>query len=156
MNKMVKKSNPILIAILIAIIPTINLFAQKGYNSNGPHNGIIKKVKNYYIETLIRDNKVYFFFLDEKLKPINNSEITGTATLLFADGKSKKVELTNVDTDTFTVNEINAFAYTDIYLTFKIKGKSISTVFSKKRKLEVLPKEIIKHYHEQGTEHSYK
>lgn len=90
MNKMVKKSNPILIAILIAIIPTINLFAQKGYNSNGPHNGIIKKVKNYYIETLIRDNKVYFFFLDEKLKPINNSEITGTATLLFADGKSKK------------------------------------------------------------------
>jgi hypothetical protein len=156
MNKMVKKSNPILIAILIAIIPTINLFAQKGYNSNGPHNGIIKKVKNYYIETLIRDNKVYFFFLDEKLKPINNSEITGTATLLFADGKSKKVELTNVDTDAFTVNEMNAYAYTDIYLTFKIKGKSISTVFSKKRKLEVLPKEIIKHYHEQGTEHSYK
>jgi hypothetical protein len=47
-------------------------------------------------------------------------------------------------------------AYTDIYLTFKIKGKSISTVFSKERKLEVLPKEIIKHYHEQGTEHSYK
>ena len=156
MNKMVKKSNPILIAILIAIIPTINLFAQKGYNSNGPHNGIIKKVKNYYIETLIRDNKVYFFFLDEKLKPINNSEITGTATLLFAYGKSKKVELTNVDTDAFTVNEINAYAYTDIYLTFKIKGKSISTVFSKERKLEVLPKEIIKHYHEQGTEHSYK
>ncbi|RKS03381.1 hypothetical protein [Flavobacterium sp. 102] len=156
MNKMVKKSNPILIAILIAIIPTINLFAQKGYNSNGPHNGIIKKVKNYYIETLIRDNKVYFFFLDEKLKPINNSEITGTATLLFADGKSKKVELTNVDTDAFTVNEINAYAYTDIYLTFKIKGKSISTVFSKETKLEVLPKEIIKHYHEQGTEHSYK
>lgn len=156
MNKMVKKSNPILIAILIAIIPTINLFAQKGYNSNGPHNGIIKKVKNYYIETLIRDNKVYFFFLDEKLKPINNSEITGTATLLFADGKSKKVELTNVDTDAFTVNEMNAYAYTDIYLTFKIKGKSISTVFSKETKLEVLPKEIIKHYHEQGTEHSYK
>lgn len=156
MNKMVKKSNPILIAILIAIIPTINLFAQKGYNSNGPHNGIIKKVKNYHVETLIRDSKIYFFFFDEKLTPISNSEITGTATLLFVDGKSKKVELTNVDTDTFTVNEINAFAYTDIYLTFKIKGKSISTIFSKERKLEVLPKEIIKHYHEQGTEHSYK
>ena len=156
MNKVVKKSNPILIAILIAIIPTINLFAQKGYNSNGPHNGIIKKVNNYHVETLIRDSKIYFFFFDEKLTPISNSEITGTATLLFVDGKSKKVELTNVDTDAFTVNEINAFAYTDIYLTFKIKGKSFSTVFSKERKLEVLPKEIIKHYHEQGTEHSYK
>lgn len=156
MNKMVKKSNPILIAILIAIIPTINLFAQKGYNSNGPHNGIIKKVKNYHVETLIRDSKIYFFFFDEKLTPINNSEITGTATLLFADGKSKKVELTNIDTDGFIVNEINAYTYTDIYLTFKIKGKSISTIFSKERKLEHLPKEINKHYHEQGTEHSYK
>ena len=156
MNEIVKRNNQIIIAILIAIMPIMNLFAQKGKDSNGPHNGIIIKVKSYHVETLIKDSKVYFFFFDEKLTPISNSEITGTATLLFSDGKSKKVELTNVDTDAFIVNEINAYTYTDIYLTFKINGKSISTIFSKERKLEGLPKEINKHYHEQGTEHSYK
>lgn len=156
MNKVIKKSNPILIVILISIIPIINLFAQNGYKSNGPHNGIIKKIKNYHVETLIKDSKVYFFILDEKLRPINNSEITGTATLIFVDGKSKKVELTNVDTDAFIVNEINAHTYTEIYIAFKIKGKSISTIFYEERKLERFPKEITKYYHEQSTEHSYK
>ncbi|MFA6274078.1 MAG: hypothetical protein WC662_02865 [Candidatus Paceibacterota bacterium] len=156
MNKTEKRRNQILITVLIAIMPIMNLFAQNGNNSNGPHNGIIKKVKSYHVETLIRDNKVYFFFYDEKLTPISNSEITGTTTLIFADGKSKKVELTNLDKDSFIVNEINAYAYTDIYLTFKVKGKSISTMFSKERKLEHFPKEITKHYHEQSTEHSYK
>lgn len=156
MNKVVKRSNRVLITILIAIMPIINLFAQNGYDSNGPHNGIIKKIKNYHVETLIKDSKVYFFILDEKLKPINNSEITGTATLIFANGKSKKVELTNVETDAFIVNEINAHTYIEIHIAFKIKGKSISTIFSKERKLERFPKEITKYYHEQSTEHSYK
>lgn len=156
MNKNEKRNNQVLIAILIAIMPIMNLFAQNKNNSNGPHNGIIKKVKNYYVETLIRDSKVYFFILDDKKAPISNSEITGTATLIFADEKSKKVELTNIDIDAFIVNAINAHTYTDIQVTFKIKGKSISTIFSKERKFEHFPKEITKHYHEQSTEHSYK
>ena len=156
MNEIVKRNNQIIIAILIAIMPIMNLFAQNGNNSNGPHNGTIKKVKSYHIETLIRDNKVYFFILDEKLKPLSNTEITGTASLIFADGISKKVELTSIDTEAFIVNEINANTYTDIQVTFKIRGKSISTIFSKDRKLERIPKEITKHYHEQSTEHSYK
>ena len=75
---------------------------------------------------------------------------------LLIDGKSKKVELTSIDAEAFIVNEINANMYTDIQVTFKIRGKSISTIFSKDRKLERIPKEITKHYHEQSTEHSYK
>ncbi|MCL9809838.1 hypothetical protein [Flavobacterium luminosum] len=156
MNKIEKRNNQILIAIVIAIMPIMNLFAQNGNNSNGPHNGTIKKVKSYHIETLIKDSKVYFFILDEKLKPLSNTEITGTASLIFADGKSKKVELANVGIDTFIVNEISAHTYTDIQVSFKINGKSISTIFSKERKLERFSKEITKHYHEQSTEHSYK
>jgi hypothetical protein len=156
MNEIVNRNNQIIIVILIAIMPIMNLFAQNGNNSKGPHDGTIKKVKGYHVETLIKDSKVYFFFFDEKLTPISNSEITGSVSLIFADGKSKKVELTSNDLDAFIVNDVNAHTYTDIQVTFKVNGKSISTIFSKERKLERIPKEINKHYHEQGTEHSYK
>lgn len=156
MNKNEKRNNQVLITILIAIMSIMNLLAQNKNNSIDPHNGVIKKVKNYYVESIIKDGKVYFFILDDKKAPMSNTEITGTAIIIFTDSKSKKVELTSIERNAFIINDISAHTYTDIQVTFKIKGKSISTIFSKERKLKHFTTDKTKYYHEQSTEHSYK
>lgn len=151
------KIKPLILGIVMSTIGFFNAIAQNQSNYNSPHGGKIKKVGTYFIEALSKDNKVYFFLLDDKKKAISNEKSTGSVQILLADGKTKTIVLTAVGVDGFLVNDALVTSYSKANVTFKVNSKIVSAKFSNElNKIDHYHEKKTKHYHEQSTEHSYK
>lgn len=148
MNRL-KKVKSAILAIVISTVGTFGAMAQDHDNSKAPHGGKVEEAGAYHIEALTKDNKVSFFLLDGKAKAMSNKGVTGSVLLQFADGKTKTVVLTASGTEGFEVKDATAATYTKAIVTFKVKGKTVSTKFSTTAKKEA-------HHHEEREEHNHK
>lgn len=144
-----KKVKSAVLAIVVSALGTFGAMAQDHDNSKAPHGGKVEEAGAYHIEALTKDNKVSFFLLDGKAKPMSNKGVTGSVLLQFADGKTKTVVLTTSGKEGFEAKDVQAATYTKAIVTFKVKGKTVSAKFSTGAKKEG-------HHHEEGEEHNHK
>ena len=147
--KRFKKVKSAILAILITTMATFGAMAQDHDNSKAPHGGKVEEAGQYHIEVVTKDNKLSFFLLDGKAKAMSNKGISGSVLLQFADGKTKTVVLTAAGTDGFDAKDAIAITYTKAIVTFKVKGKTVSSKFSTVAKKKA-------HHHEEGEEHNHK
>ena len=148
MNRLNKVKSAIF-AVAISAIGTFGAMAQDHDNSNAPHGGKVEEAGAYHIEALTKDNKVSFFLLDGKAKAMSNKGVTGSVLFQFADGKTKTVVLTASGKEGFDAKEALAATYTKAIVTFKVKGKTVSSKFSTETKKDA-------HQHGEGDGHNHK
>lgn len=101
---------------------------------NAPqHGGKVVDLGKYKIELItnmyLKKDQLTFFLYKGEMKPLSNENITGTMTLQTEDGSSDTVALVPRGTDFFlgTVNSAQSF---QCIITFNIKGKKITTIYS--------------------------
>jgi hypothetical protein len=123
-----------MIAMAIVTSTTVS-FGQKEENHHvgeagmGPHKGTIQEADPYHAEILVKDGKVMFYLLDGEAKPMKNAGITGTVTLLMANGKSVVEKFTASGDDGFTISNTNAATFKSCIASFTVKGKTVSAKF---------------------------
>ena len=120
-----------------AIVVGVAVIVERGAK------GKVEEAGAYHIEALTKDGKVSFFLLDGKAKAMSNKGVTGSVLFQFADGDSKTVLLSASGTEGFDAKDAEAATYTKAIVTFKVKGKTVSTKFSTTAKKEA-------HHHEEG------
>lgn len=123
-----KKLKTILFAITILLLNSAISFAHE--NPVAPHGGKIEEAGFYHIEFLKKDNKVYFYLLDNNVKSFSNTSITGSVLMQFKDGNSKTITLTPAGTDGFIANDAQAIDFSKAIVTFRIKEKTTSAKFN--------------------------
>ena len=133
MKKQIIKSMT-MIAIAIITSTTVS-FGQKEENHHvgeagmGPHKGTIQEADPYHAEILVKDGKLMFYLLDDDAKPMSNKGITGSVTLLMADGKSVVGKFIASGNDGFTIVNANAATFKSCIASFTVKGKTVSAKF---------------------------
>jgi len=128
------KVKTIIAAITMMLLGITTTYAQKnphnvGIVGKGPHGGTIQEAEPNHAEILVKDNKVYIYFLDGDAKPISNTGITGKALFQFADGTTINETLVATGTDGFIVSNHKAVTYKNCIVTATVKGKSVSSKF---------------------------
>ena len=129
------KSIIAIIAMLFVSVTTISAQSNPhhvGELGKGPHGGTVQEADPNHAEILLKDGKLQFFLLNGDAKPIGNKGVTGTALLQFADGSSKKVNLTAMGSDGFMAGDAKAASFSNAVATFKVNGKSVSAKFKSK------------------------
>lgn len=144
MNKL-KKMKSAILAIVISTFGTFGAMAQDHDHSKAPHGGNVVEAGEYYIQTLTKDNNVYFYLLDGNAKAMSNKGVTGSVLLEFADGITKPVLLNESGAEGFEAKDVLAATYTKAIVTFKVNGKTVSAKFSSVAKIE-------KQHHQGGQE----
>ena len=136
------KSLIAVIAMLFVSVTTIH--AQKnphhvGEFGRGPHGGTIQEAEPNHAEILVKDSKVYIYFLDGDTKPISNKGITGKAMLQFKDGSTANAKLVADGTGGFVIDNAKAATYSNCIITAKVNGKSVSAKFKSKDIIKLKP-----------------
>lgn len=121
------------------------VIAQHDHSSHGPgghaemiqppHGGSMKTVGKYNVEMVVdmlqAQNQMKFYLFKTNLKPLFNSEISGSVTVETKDGKSTNADLRKLGEDGFTT-DLGSTEPFNCTVRFVIKRKTISTYFSHK------------------------
>lgn len=98
-----------------------------------PHEGELVDLGKYKIELVtnlfLKDNQLTFYLFKGELKPISNEGITGVMTVSNDDGTTTTDSLLARGDDHF-VGQIDVTKSSSCLVSFQIKGKMISTVFT--------------------------
>lgn len=113
--------------LVLFFCSTLCLFSLILSHPRNPHDGVIRKAGNYFIEMKTGEKKLYAYLLDKKLKLIDATGVTGEARFLFPDSTDVNVPLTLLGKDTFTCE--TPAGYSACRITFNIKGKSVFANF---------------------------
>lgn len=128
------KVKTIIAAITMMLLGITTTYAQKnphnvGVVGKGPHGGTIQEAEPNHAEILVKDNKVYIYFLDGDAKPISNKGITGTAVLQFKDATTAVVNLLPIGSEGFVLDDPKAATFSNCIVSAKVNGKSVSAKF---------------------------
>lgn len=128
------KVKTIIAAITMMVLGITTTNAQKnphnvGVVGKGPHGGTIQEAEPNHAEILVKDNKVYIYFLDGDAKPISNKGITGTAVLQFKNATTAVVNLLAIGSEGFVLDDPKAATFSNCIVSAKINGKSVSAKF---------------------------
>lgn len=96
----------------------------------GPHGGEVKQAENFNIEMKAAFPNLYFYLLDQKLKPIENKGISCEVRFFFPGDTSTDLTIKPFQEDGFIL-EASKIVYNSCRVTFNVFGKSISAKFEK-------------------------
>lgn len=121
------KTKTFLLIVMLLIVTL--LIALPLYQSNmGPHDGVVKKAGEYYIEMKNTDPTIYAFLLNKQLKTISNEGILCEASFSFHDNTITKEVLLPYNKDGFYIESgKNKFSFCHIY--FNVYGITVSAEF---------------------------
>lgn len=93
----------------------------------GPHDGVIKKTGNYFIEINTPGKFIYAYLLDKKLKTINDKDLSCEVKFALPDSTSFSLKLKPTTDGGFMGENLNGF--NGCIVTFIAFGKSISAKY---------------------------
>jgi hypothetical protein len=121
------KSLSMKVAIVLIVISAFGLISWYMFQTNGPHDGTVKKADNFFIEMRNEENHFHTWLYDANFKPINNSGITGDVLFFLSDSTTFNVTLKPFLEDEFVCESIPGFYACKI--TFNVVDKSPSAMF---------------------------
>lgn len=119
-------------------------YAQTGgHEHKAAHGGKVQTAGNYHIEMVKGTDKISFYLLDAKDKTISNKGIKGNAVFEFANKTQANLPLMTGDENAFLVSNPRASIFAFCTVSFKVKGKNVSTKFKND-----VPQAVLEHGHE--------
>jgi len=94
---------------------------------HGPHNGILKKTGNYFIEINTPGKFIYAYLLDKKLKTINDKDLSCEVKFSLPDSTNFNLKLKPTADGGFMGENLNGF--NGCLVTFSAFRKSISAKY---------------------------
>ena len=118
----------IFIAILTALLSTLNGQVVIIKNKTGPHGGVVNVEKGYKIEMLDSPVSVVVYLFDTDMEVVSNKNIQAEIMFVYANNVTLNKSMLACEKNGFIV-DVGSQYYLYSVVTFNISGKMISSKF---------------------------